>query len=186
LANIIRKMNEEIGREMIILAGFVEDTPSVMNQADIVIGVGVVVAEAMACGRPVIVARTQFGGIVDEHNVAELRRYNFTGRNSTTPTDAQNLFVSINALLGDERYMKRLGEFGRRYAEEEFEPNKIASQVELVYKRAQENVKNPSRFTLPFLVGWKILPAMLYIFVKEVFMLKISKVITFLSKPFAR
>jgi glycosyltransferase involved in cell wall biosynthesis len=172
---VVRKMNKEIGREMIILTGFVEDTPKIINQADIVIGVGMVVAEAMACGKPVIVAGPtigpyggSFGGVVNKQNVDELRKYNFTGRNSTIPTDAENIFKSVNTLLNDEQYMKYLGAFGRRYAEKEFEPDKIAMRVELVYKCAQENAKNTDNFPSLVLLGWPLLCSIPYVFINEV------------------
>ena len=187
LVNAIKKMNKKIGREMIILTGFVEDTPKIMNQADILIGVGVVVAEAMACGKPVIVARSNFGGIVNEQNVAELRKYNFTGRNSNMPTNPENIFKSISTLLSDQKYMKHLGEFGRKYAEKEFEPNKIGIQVELVYKYAQKNFKDSANFTSFFSAGWHILTSMLYVFIKELItILNLAHKLEYLRKPLAR
>ncbi len=187
LADAIRKMNEKIGREMIILTGFVEDMPRVINQADIVIGVGVVAAEAMACGKPVIVASARFGGIVSEQNVAELRKYNFTGRNGNIPTDAENMFKSVSRLLSDDNYMKHLGEFGRRYAEKEFEPGKIAAQVELVYKHAQEEAENAANSASFFLASWHILSSMLYVFIKEMsIMLKVSRLIGIVHKSFSK
>jgi len=184
----VSKLNEEIGREMIILTGFVEDTPKIMNQADIVIGVGMVAVEAMACGKPVIVAgpRTgpyggSFGGIIDEQNVEELRRYNFTGRNSDIVTDAEVLFRSISELLSDEHYMKCLGEFGRRYTEKKFEPAKIGKQVEEVYKHALESAKDGSNFSSIFLIGWYLLGSLFYTFFKEVsIILKRSSIINYI------
>lgn len=175
LVNRISKKNEEIGREMIVQTGFIEDTPKVMNEADIVIGVGVVVAEAMACGKPVIVARSHYGGIVSEQNVAELRKYNFTGRNSNMQTNPENIFKSINRLLNDAEYMKHLSEFGRRYAEKEFEPNRIIKQVEMVYKNAQESLRNATSLVSLLLAGHNILGSMLYLLIKELsVILKIS------------
>ena len=171
----VRKMNKEIGREMIILTGFVESTPKLIKQADIVVGVGVVVAEAMASGKPVIVAGStvgsrggSFGGIVTDRNIDELRSYNFSGRNSTTRTDAENIFTSVSKLLKDEQYMKYLGAFGRRFAENEFEPNKTAKQVELVYKYAQGDAKNTGNFPSVILTGWALFGVVLYLFANKV------------------
>jgi glycosyltransferase involved in cell wall biosynthesis len=187
LLNSIRKINEKIGSDIILLAGFEEDMPKALNQADVVIGIGMVAAEAMACGKPVIVASASFGGIVSEQNVAELRKYNFTGRNSNIPTDAENIFKSISLLLNNENYAKYLGEFGRRYAEKEFGLDKIAAQVELVYEHAKENAKNAANITSLFLASWRILCLMLFVFIKEMsIILKVSRLIGIIRKSFAR
>lgn len=170
-----RRINKEIGKEVIVFTGFVEDTPKLIRQADIIIGVGVVVAEAMACGKPVIVAGSlvgsrggSFGGIVTDQNIDEFRSYNFSGRNSSTRTDAENIFTSVSRLLKDEQYMRYLGAFGRRFAENEFESDKIAKQVELVYTYAQENAKNIGDFPSVILTEWAFLGVVLYLFVNKV------------------
>lgn len=172
---VTRKMNKEMGKEVIVLTGFVEDTPKLMRLADIVIGVGVVVAEAMACGKPVIVAGSlvgsrggSFGGIITDQNIDELRRYNFSGRNSNVRTDVEKIFTSVSTLLQDEQYMNYLGAFGRRYVENEFEPEKIAKQVELVYTSAQEDAINIDNFPSVILAGWAMLGIILYQFVNKV------------------
>jgi glycosyltransferase involved in cell wall biosynthesis len=183
VVNKVKKMNKGIGREMINLNGFVEDPSKVMKQADIVIGVGMVVEEAMACGKPVIVARAYFGGIVNEKNVADLRKCNFTGRNSNIPTDNENIYKSISTLLNNEKYMKNVGVFGRKYAEREFEPNRLTMQIETVYRNAQEGVENAANSTSLFLTGLHLLYSILYVSIKEFStILKLSRRIKYLSK----
>lgn len=144
ILQMTKRINHEIGKNMIVLSGFVEDTPNLIRQADLVIGVGVVVLEALSCGKPVIVAGAligsrggSFGGIITKQNIDELRSFNFSGRNSIARTDATKIYTSVIRLLNDEPYMKKLGKLGRTYIENEFQPCKIAKEVELVYAQAQ-------------------------------------------------
>jgi glycosyltransferase involved in cell wall biosynthesis len=151
------RVNNEIGREVIVLPGFVEDIPRLMREAHIVIGVGVIVMEAMAAGKPVIVAGAltgsrggSFGGVLDEQNVELLRSHNFSGRNSSIKTNAKSIYEAVYKLLKDEQYMAALGAFGRRFAEREFGPDKIAKEIESVYVVAWKEVNSTHK--LPSLI----------------------------------
>jgi glycosyltransferase involved in cell wall biosynthesis len=164
-----RHINNKIGREIIVLLGFVEDIPKLMREAHIVIGVGVIVMEAMASGKPVIVAGAlagchagSFGGVLDEQNVELLRNHNFSGRNSVIKTNAKSIYESVYRLLKDEQYMTSLGTFGRRFAEREFGPDKIAKEIELVYIAAWKDVNSTGKLPSLIFTSLSVLSVLLY------------------------
>ena len=97
-----------------------------MNLADVVIAIGGTAVEAMACGKPVIIAGDKtgpqggnLGGVISPDSLEELRDYYFTGRNSSHKTAPLLITQACPRLLIDEAWRKELGEFGRRFVTEE-------------------------------------------------------------------
>ncbi len=87
---------------------------------------GLAVTEAMACGKPVIAAAV--GGILDQV---------IDGVNGflVPPRDSKSIADKLVKLLGDEALARRMGEAGRRIAEEQFSLEKRAESIRKVYLR---------------------------------------------------
>ena len=143
VAERANSINQRQGKKLFILLGFVknDDMPKIIGLVDIVIGVGRVALEAMACKKPVIVAGTSigpyggnYGGIVRESNVIELSAHNFSGRNSFEKTTATRMARDCIRLLEDQECMFALGIFGRKYVEQEHDINKTIQKLEGVYQ----------------------------------------------------
>jgi glycosyltransferase involved in cell wall biosynthesis len=142
VARLAGKVNQRLKKQAITMAGFVkcDDMPKIMSLADIVIGVGRVALEAMACEKPVIIAGTSvgpfggnYGGIVTKSNVDELRAHNFSGRNSFEKTTPDKIAEDCIRLLEDREYRLSLGSFGREYVKQEHNIRKAVQKVEAVY-----------------------------------------------------
>lgn len=142
VARLARKVNQRLKKQAIIMTGSVkdDDMPKIMSLADIVIGVGRVALEAMACGKPVVIAGTLVGpfggnyaGIVTKSNVDELRAHNFSGRNSFEKTTPDKIVEDCIGLLEDAEYRLSLGSFGREYVEQEHDIRIVVRKVEAVY-----------------------------------------------------
>lgn len=90
--------------------------------ADIVIGHGRGVLEAMACGKPVVVIGSESGAtLVEPATVAAICEYNFSGRHlGAYPKMACDLVDIILALNRDSGLRSELGEFSRQYIEKEY------------------------------------------------------------------
>jgi glycosyltransferase involved in cell wall biosynthesis len=86
---------------------------------------GYTIAEAMACGRPVIVSRA--GG------AAELF-LNDVEAVAVTPGDAMNLAVTIQYLVCNPKQCQTLGENARKKIVRAFSQNQLGSQIILIYK----------------------------------------------------
>jgi glycosyltransferase involved in cell wall biosynthesis len=140
---LAKKINEDLQKRVIVIAGAVADAcmPVVMDQAEVVIGVGRVAYEAMACGKAVVVAGTSrgpfggnYGGVVTPSNVAELEAHNFSGRNARDVTNREKIADDCIRLLCDKEYRLDLGRFGRSYVEREHNVENVAARIEDVYR----------------------------------------------------
>ncbi|UCE38188.1 MAG: glycosyltransferase family 4 protein [Thermoplasmata archaeon] len=85
---------------------------------------GLVILEAMASSKPVIVSNIP--GVTELVNEGEEGLH-------TEPMNAEDLAKKINLLLLDENLRKRMGESGRRKVEREFAWDKVVKQIEEVY-----------------------------------------------------
>jgi len=139
VTKLAKKINDQLGNETIVVAGTQSKDvmPRIMSSADVVIALGRAALEAMACGKPVIIAgRTGFGGIVTRNNINQLKTYNFSGRNSSERTTSTRMAESVLKLLTSKKHRESLGFFGREMVEREFDIRKIAGQIENVYLSA--------------------------------------------------
>jgi glycosyltransferase involved in cell wall biosynthesis len=114
--------------------GFVQESEQVMRALDIVVHAstspepfGLVIAEAMACGRALVTSAT--GG------AAELVR---SGEDALThrPGDAAELTTAIEALASDPRARARLGIAARAAAVRRFDARRLAGEFAAVYEAA--------------------------------------------------
>jgi glycosyltransferase involved in cell wall biosynthesis len=115
------------------LTGFVEDVPGVMRALDIVVHAsiepepfGLVIAEAMASGRAVIVS--------DAGGAAEIVR-NGIDAIATAPGDDAALAERIEELVRDEERRRRIGSAARQSASERFDRQRMLESVEDVYRQ---------------------------------------------------
>lgn len=140
---LAEEVNRKRGEQIIVMAGYLDQVERILNLADIVVAIGGAAVEAMACGKPVIVAghRTgpkggSFGGIITPATLKELRDYYFTGRNSSQKTTPALIAQECLKLLGDEAWRNELGEFGRRFVTEECNLEKSVDRIEKMFFEA--------------------------------------------------
>ncbi len=111
--------------------GFLDDTAEAIRSLDIVVHAstqpepfGMVIVEAMACAKPVIVS--QAGG------ASELFEEERTAL-GYPPGDATALARQIERLAGNARLRAGLGEAARTAAEQSFRPDRMASEAIRLY-----------------------------------------------------
>jgi glycosyltransferase involved in cell wall biosynthesis len=115
----------------IAFTGYIDDPASAMRALDIVVHAstqpepfGLAVAEAMACGKPVVASNA--GG------VSEIIADNETAL-SHAPGDAMALADRILKLARDPQYRRDLGDAARLRAERSFERRRLAAEIFFVY-----------------------------------------------------
>lgn len=145
---LARKINQQFDREVVRIIRPTKDIIGIISSSEVVVAIGRSALETMACGKPVVLAgrRTgpfggSFGGVISKDNISEIKKYNFSGRNSSEVTSPENMAEAIIKLLTDEKYRQGVGVFDRKIVEEEFNIEKITGQVENVYLEAFEKQK---------------------------------------------
>lgn len=131
------RCNAAVGRGAVQVVGGQTEMPPWLAGADVVAGVGRVAVEAMACGRPVIVAGIGgYRGIVDEEQLTGLHVTNFTARGSGRPLDPAVIGADLTRLLGDGAWRQRLGQAGRQFVLDHMTIEKMTDAVWGVYEEA--------------------------------------------------
>jgi glycosyltransferase involved in cell wall biosynthesis len=136
----LRRVAAELGIEgQVGFTGFVMDPASAIRALDVVVHAstqpepfGRVVAEAMACGKPVVASK---GG-----GVAELISDNETAV-AHPPGDAVRLAECIQRLAANPALGAKLGTTGRCWAEERFEAGRLAREVIPIYELSSEDAQ---------------------------------------------
>jgi glycosyltransferase involved in cell wall biosynthesis len=136
----LRALAVELGiAERVGFTGFVEDAASVMRSLDVVVHAstepepfGLVIAEAMACGRAVVASRA--GGAAELIHPEE----DALGH---APGDTAGLSAQIRRLVEDEALRARLGIAGRAVAEARFDRTRLAAELVPIYRAARERAE---------------------------------------------
>jgi glycosyltransferase involved in cell wall biosynthesis len=112
--------------------GFVQDSATAMRALDIVVHAstdpepfGLVIAEAMACGKPVVASRAGGAMELTEPGVNAL---------GYEPGDAAALARRIEELARDAGLRQRLGSAGRSTAERSFNRRRMANELTPIYQ----------------------------------------------------
>jgi glycosyltransferase involved in cell wall biosynthesis len=117
--------------DRVTLTGFVEDVPAFLSRIGLFVlpsrseGLGLVLVEAMAAGRPVVASRV--GGIPEVVVDGE------TGL-LVPPEEPEALAGTIGRLLADPALAGRMGEAGRQRAREHFSAGRMAEQTAALYE----------------------------------------------------
>ena len=121
--------------------GFRRDTPEVYRALDVVVHAstrpepfGLTIAEAMACGRAVVVARDGGAAELFDHD------HDAVG---VPPGDAGALAGAITDLVNDPAKRRRLGDSARATAVERFPRQRLGPQVLEAYRRFGAGVLPP-------------------------------------------
>lgn len=131
--DIARKL--KVSENVIFIGGCGADLPKYYSLADFVVlpsidmgeAFGIVLVEAMACGKPVIAS--DLPGV---RTVVENGRNGFLVR----PGDVEDLLSKMDSLLESTALRKRFGDNGRKKVEEKYDWKKIAKTLIRVYKKS--------------------------------------------------
>jgi len=131
------EVNRAAGGEAVRPLGVLPTVADLLACADLVVGTGRCVMEAMACGLPTaVIGRRGFAGLVGPDTIGPIADTNFAGRNVSPGQLDREMAPGLAAALNDEELASSLGEFGRRYVEEELDVQRGVARYEAVYRRA--------------------------------------------------
>jgi glycosyltransferase involved in cell wall biosynthesis len=110
-----RAINAGLGRDIITVHGWADDPLAYFAAADVVLGVGRCVLEAIAAGRPVlVVGNERIGGWVTAANFPALQKANFSGRGADTAVGGENLAREFMAIPGEPAGLEKIRALARR------------------------------------------------------------------------
>jgi len=129
----LKSLADRLGiRERLGFTGFIDEPATAMRALDIVVhssiqpeGFGLVIVEAMACGRPVIVSRAGGAAEIINPGVDALAHI---------PGDAGDLAGLIESLATDVALRERLGRAGIATAQQRFDRSRLAREVVPIYR----------------------------------------------------
>jgi glycosyltransferase involved in cell wall biosynthesis len=135
----LRRTAAELGiAERVGFTGFVDDPAAAMRALDVVVHAstqpepfGLVIAEAMACARPVIVSAAGGAGEIVEDGTDAL---------AVPPGDVEALASAIRRLADDAGLRARLGAAGRARAERDFDRSRLAREIIPLYRSLVEGL----------------------------------------------
>ncbi len=136
-----QEINSRTGHNTVIVAGSRTDINKFTALADLFIGFGRSSLEALASGRPLILAgNVGYIGILDEHSVDAAVKSNFSGRgNSKAESDIlKNDIIKVLLQMGVEE-RNALGGFGRSLIENSYSVTRMVQDNIEVYKQLLEH-----------------------------------------------
>jgi len=133
----LRRLAKELGiGDCVGFTGFVDAPASAMRALDVVVHAstqpepfGLVIAEAMACGRAVVVSAAGGAGEIVRDGDDAL---------AVPPGDVDALAAGLRRLAEDAELRARLGAAGRKRAERDFDRARLARQVAPLYRSLLE------------------------------------------------
>lgn len=135
IAEEAKKANEAMGREAVLLAGARTEINEFVANAELFVGVSRAALEAMAAGKPTIIAGNEgYIGLFEKDKAELAYSTNFCCR-GCEPTTEEKLTQDIGNFFGmwDED-KKSLSEYSREYIKEHYSVKRMADDAEKVYK----------------------------------------------------
>ncbi|WP_372593644.1 hypothetical protein [Actinotalea sp.] len=133
LADVV---NAEIGREAVRFRGPMADPRPAYAEADIVLGMGGSAARGLAHGKPLVVqGESGWSAVFEPENSAALARNSYWSPERVQEPD-RVLAEHLRGLIVDGERRRRLGSFGRAFAEERFGLTAMAATLAAVYEDA--------------------------------------------------
>jgi glycosyltransferase involved in cell wall biosynthesis len=157
IKELAEKINKRLNKKIVTVLGGMKVESELINSSDIVVGVSRVALEAMACSKPVIIAGDRFidgkseaffGGVVTKENAEELKYYNFCYKRDSERITPDKIVDAALNLLTNEKHKTEVGAFGRDSVEKEYDSNKIAQQLEDIYRFLEAQFAAPARYRI--------------------------------------
>lgn len=133
---LVDKLNARWSGDFCQALGGRADIPQLLAKAGIVVGVGRVALEAMASGRPVIIAG-EYGtyGLLEEATLPLAIEHNFSGRGSQLPTEPDTLAKILREVLSDSDRAAKAAQLARETVQACYSVTEKAREVLAVYAK---------------------------------------------------
>ena len=127
-------VNLNLGRKAVIIHGYMEDVSEIIRKSGLVLGVGRVAIETLACGVPVLsVNQKYFGGLVSRENYSFFSKNNFVAYGRESP-DSNKLEKELTAYFSNIKHWQDEAAILQKHIDEDFNIFKIASSITDLYR----------------------------------------------------
>jgi glycosyltransferase involved in cell wall biosynthesis len=127
-------INRQIGRTAVIIHGYMQDVSEIIKKSGLVLGVGRVAIETLACGVTVMsVNQKYFGGLVSTENYSFFRRNNFVAYGMQS-TDENMLTGEVQDYFNNIKHWQEEAAILQKQIDEDFNIFKIASSIADLYR----------------------------------------------------
>lgn len=138
LAAQAERVNREIGRDCVLLAGPRTDVNRMVAACDLFVGVSRAALEAMAAGRPAVLSGAQgHTGLFTPELLDRAVDTNFCCRTDPVSTPERLLEDILSALALSPERRAELGAFGRRVVQERYSVSRMTADCLSVYEKVR-------------------------------------------------
>jgi glycosyltransferase involved in cell wall biosynthesis len=135
------RLNSELRREACVVSGFVPEVKETIQRSELVMGVGRVALEAMACGVPVLsINQKRMGTLISTDNYSFYKNNNFVAVGTHAP-DEMSLINLINNFFTDLRFWQKESLILQGFVNEDFNTLKISAAIGLIYDETSKSVR---------------------------------------------
>jgi glycosyltransferase involved in cell wall biosynthesis len=132
--NEASRLNREFNKEICIVSGYQSNITELIRNSVLVMGVGRVALEALACGTPVLsVNKNRMGTMISSKNYPFYKANNFVAVGNNPP-NAVTLLFELQEFFSSLSYWQNETALISKLIEEEFNCIKITAQIESLYK----------------------------------------------------
>ena len=126
-------INKQLGREAVIIHGYVSDVKKIVNESGLILGVGRVAIESLACGVPVLSVNYKcMGELVSVKNYAFFRINNFVSLGSPPPDEA-SLIDALESYFGNIPFWQEEAVEIQKEIEKDFDILRIGKEITDLY-----------------------------------------------------
>jgi len=126
-------VNRQIGRTVVIIHGYMQDVSEIIKKSGLVLGVGRVAIETLACGVPVLsVNQKYFGGLVSRENYSFFRKNNFVAYGLES-TDENKLTREVQYYFNNIKHWQEEAAILQKQIDEDFNIFKITASITDIY-----------------------------------------------------
>ena len=126
-------INRRLGRTAIVIHGYMQDVSELIRKSGLVLGVGRVAIETLACGVPVLsVNQKYFGGLVSRENYSFISKNNFVAYGKEPP-DERKLLTEVEDYFSNINQWQDEAAFLQKKVDEDFNIFKITKSITDLY-----------------------------------------------------
>ena len=127
------QINKELGRDAVIIHGYVSDVKMIVIESGLILGVGRVAIESLACGVPVLSVNYKcMGELVSMNNYPFFRLNNFVSLGSPPPEEA-GLIDALENYFGNISFWQEEAVAIQKEIEKDFDILRIGKEINDLY-----------------------------------------------------